>query len=98
MTKAQVLVDRDRLNLAPAGEVAHTCVSIFDRIQGFSREKQLLGLACAFALLADACHLPPQDVFTAARNLMADRLTSSGMRPQFEAMKFHLNTDILTKE
>lgn len=92
------LVDRDRLNSAPAASVASTCVSIFDRIQGLTQEKQLLGLACAFALMCDAVNLPPQEVYQASRNVMAEKMTASGMKPQFEAMRFHLETDILTRD
>lgn len=99
MTKAsnprKSLVDRDKLNSARQSEVANACVSVFDRIQGWTREKQLLALAAAFVLLADASGIPAQDVFTASKNLMADPLTQTGLAPQFQAMRFHLNTEVL---
>ena len=95
MTKAKFLVDRDALLNESSAETASTCVSLFDRIQGLPKSRQLMGLACAFALMCDASGLQPQDVFSASRNLMADRMTTSGMKPHFEAMKFHLSTDIL---
>lgn len=95
MTKARSLVNRDKLNSASKKEVANACVSVFDRIQGWGREKQLLALASAFVLLASALGIPAQDVFTASKNLMADPMTSTGLAPQFQAMRFHLNTDVL---
>lgn len=93
---ARVLVDRDRLNLASQKAVAANCVRVFDVLQHYPREHQLLALACSFILLADASGIPAQDVFTASKNLMADPLTSSGLEPRFQAMRFHLNTEILT--
>jgi hypothetical protein len=92
---ARFLVDRDKLNQAPRSEVAAACVSIFDRIQDWGREKQLLALAASFVLLADASGIPAQDVFAASKNLMADPMTSTGLAPQFQAMRFHLNTEVL---
>lgn len=94
MAKAS-LVDRDALNGAPKKLVADLCVHVFDRLQDRKKEHQLLGLAAAFALLCDACRIPPQDVFTATKNLMADPMTSTGLAPQFQAMRFHLNTEVL---
>lgn len=96
-SKAEVLVDRDQLNSANKQQVAGICVNIFDRIQGLGREKQLLGLACAFSLMAAASDIPEQDVFTAAKNLMVDPMTSSGQGLQFQAMKYHLLTDVFDK-
>lgn len=98
MTKARILVDRDRINTASKKEVAATTINIFDRIQGFAREKQLLGLACAFILLAEASGIPAQDVFTASKNLMADKLTSTGRAAEFQAMRYHLETDVLVRD
>lgn len=95
MTKARLLVNRDKIMFASKTDVANACVSIFDRIQEWSREKQLLALAASFVLLADASGIPAQDVFTTSKNLMADPMTSTGLAPQFQAMKFHLNTEVL---
>lgn len=96
MHNRRLVVDRDRLNSANRKQVANDTVRIFDRIQGWKKEAQLLALASAFVLLAETCKVPAQDVFTASKNLMADPLTASGLAPQFQAMKFHLNTEVLT--
>lgn len=93
--RARLLVDRDKLTNASRQSVAEGTVSIFDRIQGWPKEAQLLALACAFILTADASGLPAQEAFTAAKNLMADDLTSTGLAPQFQAMKYHLTTEVL---
>ena len=95
--RAKCLVDRDRMNHASKRDVAATCVRVFDRLQGYAREKQLLGLACSFILLCEASGIPAQDVFTASKNLMADPMTQTGLAPQFQAMRYHLNTDVLEK-
>lgn len=96
-TSARVLVDRDRLNMADKRSVARTCVDIFSAIQSKAREKQLLALACSFILLCEASGIPAQDVFSASKNLMADPMTSTGLQPQFGAMRYHLQTDVLTR-
>lgn len=95
MAKAKTLVDRDALMSAPKKTVADLCVHIFDRIQGRAKEHQLLALASAFTLLASACRIEPQDVYSASSRLMADPMTSTGLAPQFQAMRFHLNTEVL---
>lgn len=93
--KARSLVDRDALNSAPKKTIGNLCVRVFDSIQHARKEHQLLGLAGAFTLLAEACRIPAQDVFAAVKNLMADPMTSTGRAPQFQAMKFHLDTEVL---
>jgi hypothetical protein len=99
MTKRnRLLVDRDKLNHASKSNVASRCVDIFDRIQGWPKELQLLSLAAAFLLSADASGYPAQDAFTAVKNLMADPMTSSGLAPQFQAMRYHLNTEVLADD
>ncbi len=100
MTKAssRVLIDRDKMNLASKRSVAGLCVRIFSAIENFPRELQLMALAAAFVLLSDATSIPAQDAMTATKNLMADPMTSTGLAPQFQAMRFHLNTDVLVKE
>lgn len=95
MAKAKTLIDRDALMCAPKKIVGDLCVHIFDRIQGRKKEHQLLALAAAFALLTDATRIEPQEVYSASKALMADPMTSSGLAPQFQAMRFHLNTEVL---
>jgi aminopeptidase N len=79
--------------------VAKLCVLIFDRIQGYHlhKEAQLLAIAAAFTLMADAMKVPPQDAFTAVKNLMADPEHKGSLRAQFAAMAFHLEDELLGK-
>lgn len=97
----RLLIDRDRLMNADRGVVASLTVRLFSAIEDFRKERQLLALACAFVLLCDACRIPAQDVFTAAKNLMANPIAAEAdarpMGPQFEAMSYHLRTDVLAK-
>jgi hypothetical protein len=74
--------------------VADGCVKIFDRIQGWPKEYQILSLAAAFLLTCMSARIPAQDAFTAVKNLMADPLTQTGMGLQFQGMKFHLDTEV----
>lgn len=95
MPKVRLLIDRDRLMNAPRKIVATATVNIFDRIQGMAKEIQVLALAAAFAITCETSRVEPQDAFTAVKNLMADPMTSTGRGLQFDAMKYHLETDIL---
>lgn len=72
------------------------CVQLFNSIQLHeNKEEQLLSLAAAFLLMAEACGLPAQEAFTAVKNMMADPLRASGIYHQFDAMKYHLETEVL---
>lgn len=90
----KALINRDRLMNASQSAVADGCVKIFDRIQGWPKEYQVLSLAAAFLLTCMSTRIPAQEAFTATKNLMADPLTSSGMGLQFQGMKFHLDTEV----
>lgn len=93
----RLLVDRDRLINANRANVARLCVNLFERIQLHPRkEEQLLALAAAFLLMAEACSIPAQEAFTAVKNMMADPMRASGIYHQFDAMRFHLDTEVLT--
>jgi hypothetical protein len=91
----RILIDRDRINHADKKEVAQACVRVFDAIQALPRHVQLLGLAAAFILTANASGFPAQDAFTAVKNMMYDPLTRSRTAPQFQAMDFHLRSEVL---
>lgn len=82
--------------MADQGRVARLCVILFNAIQGHrSREEQVLALAAAFTLLAQACKIAPQEAFTVVKNLMVDPLHSEGLVHQFAAMRYHLETELL---
>jgi len=94
--RRRLLASRDRMNNANRLTVSRLMVNLFDRIQLHPRkEEQLLALAGAFVLMADACRIPAQDVFTCVKNLMTDPLREDGLVHQFAAMKYHLETEVL---
>lgn len=88
------MIDRDRLNSAPRGPVAKAMVNLFSTLQQLPKEIQLLALAAAFSLMIDVTKLPPQDAHTAVKNLMRDEANPTRMAPQFDAMRFHLETEL----
>ena len=91
----RALVDRDAITHVPRKELRPAVVSIFDRIQGFPKAVQMVAIAAAFSLMCAAARLRPADVGEVADRIMKDNLTASGMDPQFEAMKYHLETELL---
>lgn len=96
LTSNRTLVDRDKLVNANRMEVAKLCVLLFDRVQQHrSKEEQLLALAAAFLLMADACGVPAQEAFVAVKNMMADPMRASGIFHQFDAMSYHLKSEVL---
>lgn len=96
MTKARVLLDRDRMNGADKKGVASLTASVFDRIQDSPPANQLLALAASFLLLCTASGISAQDAFAATKNLMYDPLTRTGIAPEFQAMQFYLKEDVLS--
>lgn len=76
--------------------MAALCVHLFSSVQQHSRkEEQLLAMAAAFLIMADACGIPAQEAFTAVKNMMADPMRASGQFHQFEALRYHLDTELL---
>jgi len=97
-TTKKTLLNPDRINNADQGQVAALTVGLFDSLQRNPvREHRLVALACAFVLLSRAARVNAQDVFTAATNLMVDETTSERMTPQFAAMAFHLEEDLVRR-
>ena len=93
--RRRVLVDRDKIMHADSTGIAQLCAHLFSTVQDKPPEDQLLGLAAAFIVLAEACGIPTQDVYTAVTNLMYDPLHSSGRKHQFAAMNQYLKDDVL---
>lgn len=91
---SRILVHRDRLMNAPKKPVGDSMVRLFKTVESQPRETQLLALAAAFVLMSEAFDFPATDTFQAVTNLMKDPLTSSGKGLQFDAMKFHLQTEL----
>lgn len=89
-----MLTNYDALVNADRAKVTNKMVSLFDRLQlKRDKESNLLALACAFILLAEAMKVPAQDAFQAAKNLMYDPLRHEGIGHGFAAMQEHLKVD-----
>lgn len=89
-----ILVNRDRLFNANKADVAKGCVKLFDRIQGWPVEEQLMCLAAAFSLVCDEADISPLEVYNAFRLLMRDPMSACGIDVRFDAMKYHLRTEV----
>lgn len=89
------LLDPLALGNADKQKVQQACVKVFDRIQKWSPEEQAIALACSFLILCRAMKVEPQDVFTVCSNLMYDPLHSSRMDHRFDAMRWHLENQVL---
>lgn len=84
------------MNNANRLRVARLVVGIFDRIQDHPiKEEQLLAMAGAFVLMADAMDIPAQDAFTAVKNLMTEPNKEDGLVHQFAGMAYHLKTELM---
>lgn len=94
MTSPRLLVDRDKLNSASRATVAATTVRIFDRIQDFPKEVQVLSIAAAFLLAAEASGVSPQEAWQAVSNIMRDPTHATGRHAKFAAMLYHLKTEV----
>lgn len=69
-------------------------VKLFATIQNEPRETQLLALAAAFVIQAEALEFSTSDTYAAVVNLMKDPLNASGRDHRFDAMKFHIRTEL----
>ena len=92
--KTKLLIDRDRLFNADRKDVARTTVEVFDRVQTKPKANQLLALTCAFILMCEALGVDLNDAYVASYNIMADKVNPTGRGEQFDAMKFHLATEV----
>jgi hypothetical protein len=88
------LINRDAMNGVSRNAVATAMVNVFDRLQGLRNEVQLLAIAGAMALMTEVVDVSPQDSMTAVKNLMVDPKTSTRRELRFQAMKFHLETEL----
>jgi len=91
------LIQRDALNSASKNEVAKTTVSVFNAIQHKRPEHQLIALAAAYTLMLEAARYDAETPLVIAGNLMKDSRHSSGRSHQFDAMKHHIESEIISK-
>lgn len=97
-SKTKPLISPDKISMASRSQVATACVKLFDRVQALPAHVQLLALACAFRILCETAKLRLPDVMPAVGNIMSDPLTSTGWEPRFDAMRYHIETHLLSDE
>lgn len=66
----------------------------FAAVQKQPREVQLLALAAAFVIQSEALGFPANDAYAAVINLMKDKTHASGRDHRFDAMAFHVKTEL----
>lgn len=89
------LLDPLALGNADKQKVTRACVKVFDRIQQWKPEEQAIALACSFLILCRAMKVEPQDVFTVSQNLMYDPVNANRVDHRFDAMRWHLENQVL---
>lgn len=82
--------NRDQLNNASADRVSRAGIEILDRMQNHPAHIQPLALCAAFLTLADHYRVPPQDLFTATRNMMAEEENIA----EFKALRDYIRYEI----
>lgn len=86
------MLDRDRLNGASAATVQRLVMDLVDRLQSEEPGAQVHTATALFILVAEWAGVPPQDLFTATKNLMA---SAEGNRtPAFVAVAAYLAGEI----
>jgi len=74
--------------------VAEATVKLFATIQKQPREVQLLALAAAFVIQSEALRFDTGEAYQAITNLMKDNTHASGRDHRFDAMAFHIRTEL----
>lgn len=86
------MLDRDRLNGASAETVQRLVMGLVDRLQNEEPGAQVHAATALFILVAEWSRVPPQDLFTATKNLMS---SSEGNRtPAFAAIAAYLAAEL----
>lgn len=98
--RKRILVSRDALMNADKALVANLTVKIFDSVSTFlsgtKKSAQIMAAAAAFVLICETAGVEPYEAYTAVKNLMVDEKHSERRDHRFAAMKFHLETELLT--
>lgn len=85
------MLNRDVLGSIPSPQVANAAMTVIDRLQDFTPEAQMLGLAAAFQLLADHNKVSAPELFA-----FSDRIVNgvSGYRPEFRAVAMYMENEL----
>lgn len=77
---------------APSDRVAKAAMALIDRLQNYPAAIQSVAVAALFLTVCNVHGAEPQDVFTAAKNMMAD--TIHGERPEFRALRLYAKHEL----
>lgn len=83
-------INRDLINNASADHVSRAGIDILDRMQNHPQHIQPVALAAAFLTIADHLRVPPQDLFTVTRNMMAEEENIA----EFKALRDYVKYEI----
>lgn len=86
------MIDRDRLNNAPATDVAQATARLVDSLQVFPGHLQMLAAATLFTVVAKRYGAEPQDLFTIVGNMAADPI--HGEREEFRALRVYAQHEL----
>lgn len=84
-------LNRDRLNMASPQAVANSAMTVLNGLQSFSAEIQIMGAAAVFLELAEHIGIPPQEAFSATKNLING---DDGKRAEFRAITAYLQGEL----
>ena len=84
--------DRDRLNNASPAEVSTATYALVDALYNQKPHIQAAAAAVLFLTVADLWRLPPQDIFTAVKNMLDDDI--AGERPEFRALRLYAQHEL----
>jgi hypothetical protein len=79
------------MNNLPVVEGAQAAMEVVDRLQRHTPEARVLGAFAVVSLMADAAGLTPQEIITAATNLMNH---AQGRRPEFAAVQEYIEKEM----
>jgi hypothetical protein len=82
---------RDQINHADRQRTSQAAFGTISAVQDELQGEQMAALACAFILLCRRFNARPQDVFSAAENLM--RTHDQHMRPEFQAIRDYFGNE-----
>ncbi|WGD31685.1 hypothetical protein AncyloWKF20_07655 [Ancylobacter sp. WKF20] len=85
-------VDPDRINNADAAVVQHLVMDLVDRLQTHEPGAQVHTATALFILVAEWAGVPPQELFTATKNLMSS--TEGNRTPAFAAIAAYLANEV----
>jgi hypothetical protein len=85
-------LNKDKINMARPREVAASVMMTLNGLQDYTPEIQVMGAAAVFLELSEALGIPPQEVFTATKNLIAGQ---DGKRPEFTAIQDYIQGEMI---